>query len=405
MTTLPLAGIRVVDLSSVLMGPYASQWLADFGAEVIKVESPEGDSTRTTGPARETGMSAVFFGLNRSKKSVVIDLKSPDGQQALQQLIGTADVFMHNMRPQKLGKVGLGPATLRARFPRLVYAGLHGFSEDGPYGGKPAYDDIIQGLSGCADLMARQSGTMRYFPMTIADKTSGLVAAMAILAALMKRHASGQGCQVEIPMFETMAAFNLVEHFYGGHFDPPLSEPGYPRVLAEWRRPYRTADGHVCIMPYTDAHWRRFFEAAGQPGHAADPRFSSMSARTVNIGELYRITGEIVAQQDSAYWLELCERIEVPASRVNLLQDLPNDPHLKATGFFERLEDQSMGTLVFPGVPVRFDGERPPVGPAPRHGADTVSVLREAGLDEAQIASLLARGIVVSPNAKKGSTQ
>ena len=213
MSQLPLQGIRIVDASVVVMGPYASQWLADLGAEVIKVESPEGDSTRYTGPGHENGMSALFLGVNRNKKSVVIDLKKPEGPAALRQLIATADVFMHSMRPQKLGAVGLEPDALLAAFPRLVFAGLHGFTASGPYGGKPAYDDIIQGLSGSAALMAQQSGVARYFPCIAADKTSGLVAAMAIMAALMKRQATGVGGMVEVPMFETMVAFNLVENF------------------------------------------------------------------------------------------------------------------------------------------------------------------------------------------------
>lgn len=396
MTALPLAGIRVIDASVVVMGPYASQWLADFGAEVIKIESPGGDSTRQTGPTPEAGMAPIFLGVNRNKKSVVIDIKHPDGQAALQQLIGTADVFMHSMRPQKLGAVGLDPQQLRAAHPRLVYAGLHGFGEDGPYGGMPAYDDIIQGLSGNAALMAQQTGTARYFPTVTADKTSGLVAAMAIMAALLQRNVTGQGAFVEIPMFETMAAFNLVEHCYGDHFDPPLSAPGYPRVLADWRRPYRTADGHVCLLPYTDAHWQRFFTAAGAPELAADARFLNVASRTQHIDALYEITGRLVAGQGSAYWLELCGRLEIPAARMNELADLKSDPHLLATDFFSRVQDPAMGTLRFPGVPVRFDGVRPPVATPPRLGADTESVLRDAGLPAQRIAELIASGAVAT---------
>lgn len=396
MATLPLAGIRVVDASVVVMGPYASQWLADFGAEVIKIEPPQGDSTRHTGPGTEDGMSAIFLGVNRSKKSVVMNLKHPEGQATLRQLIGTADVFMHSMRPQKLAAVGLEPDSLRAAFPRLVYAGLHGFSEHGPYGGKPAYDDIIQGLSGNAALMAQQTGVARYFPTIAADKTSGLVAALAILAALMQRNSTGLGSFVEIPMFESMVAFNLVEHFYGEHFEPPLSAPGYPRVLADWRRPYRTADGHVCMMPYTDAHWQRFFAAVGKSDHADEERFQTMAARTRHIEALYEITGQLVAQHDTAYWLALCDRLEIPAARMNQLADLKQDEHLQATGFFEQVNDPAMGSLLFPGVPVLFDRQRPPMTLPPRLGADTQEVLLDAGISQERLAELLACGAVAS---------
>ena len=212
---LPLEGIRILDLSTVVLGPYASQILAEYGAEVIKIEAPEGDSTRRTGPSTEKGMGAIFLGVNRGKKSVVLDLKRPDRREALLRLAETADVLMHSIRPQKLAALGLDPQTVRARNPRLVYAGLHGFAEDGPYGGMPAYDDIIQGLSGCAGLMERQGGTAQYYPTIAADKTTGLVAAHAILAALLKRERDGEGSVLEVPMLESMVAFNLVEHLYG----------------------------------------------------------------------------------------------------------------------------------------------------------------------------------------------
>ena len=391
---LPLEGLRIVDASVVVMGPYASQWLADLGAEVIKVESPEGDSTRYTGPGHEHGMSALFLGVNRNKKSVVIDLKKPDGPKALRQLIATADVFMHSMRPQKLPAVGLDPESLMAEFPRLVFAGLHGFTASGPYGGKPAYDDIIQGLSGNAALMAQQSGVARYFPSIAADKTSGLVAAMAILAAVMKRQTTGQGGMVEVPMFESMVAFNLVENFYGEHFEPALSAPGYPRVLADWRRPYRTLDGHVCMMPYTNAHWQKFFVGVDRSDLAVDARFASMSARTQHIEALYETTGHIVSQHTTAHWLTLCERLEIPAARMNTLADLKSDPHLQATNFFAQLQDSAMGALRFPGVPVLFDGERPPVNGVPRLGEHTHAVFDQAGVAADTVSAWIANGTV-----------
>jgi len=378
---LPLDGIRILDLSTVVLGPYASQILAEYGAEVIKIETPEGDSTRRTGPSTEDGMGAIFLGVNRGKKSVVLDLKQPSGRETLLKLVDTADVLMHSIRPQKLAAIGLDPQALRTRNPKLVYVGLHGFGEDGPYGGMPAYDDIIQGLSGCAGLMERQSGTAQYYPTIAADKTTGLVAAHAILAALFKRERNGEGSFIEVPMLESMVAFNLVEHMYGHHFDPPLAAPGYPRLLNPYRKPFRTLDGYLCAMPYTDQHWKRFFLEAGEPALAEDPRFANISLRTKNIEALYEIADRIIPTRTTAQWLEVCARLEIPASRMNRLEDLQADEHLVATGFFQTLEDPSMGTLRFPGVPVQIDGRRLPVRMAPRLGEHTEEVLASVGVE------------------------
>ena len=282
-STTALGGIKVLDLTSVVFGPYASQILADYGAEVLKIESPEGDSTRHTGPRLEEGLSAIFLGVNRNKKSVCLNLKVADARLALLKLVDTADVFMHSVRPQKMAALGLDPETLRARNPRLIYAGLHGFGNGGAYAGRPAYDDIIQGLSGIADIMTIQSGTPRYLPTIAADKTCGVAAAHAILAALFQRERTGVGQFIEIPMYETMTSFVLVEHLYGHHLPGKSDEIGYPRVLTEWRKPYQTSDGHVCMMPYTDKHWWTFFSETGHPELAIDPRFTSISLRTRSI--------------------------------------------------------------------------------------------------------------------------
>lgn len=393
---MPLQGLRVLDLSSVIFGPLASQVLADYGAEVIKVEPPKGDSTRHTGPAPEPGMAAMFLGSNRSKKSLALDLKRPEARAALQALIATADVFMHSMRPQKLASLGVDPETLRARHPRLVYASLLGFLP-GPYAGRPAYDDVIQGMTGLADLMEQQGGEARYLPTIAADKTCAHVAAHAILAALWQRERTGQGAFVEVPMFESMVGFNLVEHFYGQHFEPPRSAPGYPRVLAPWRRPYRTADGLVAMMPYTDLHWRRFFAEVGAPQHAGDARFADIAARTAHIAELLELASGYTVQHSTAYWLAACERLEIPAAPVARLAELRGDEHLVATGFFEELQDASLGNVRFPGVAVRFDGQRPPVAMPPRLGEHTRALLAAAGLDAQQIEALVAQGAAIVP--------
>ncbi|MBC7505410.1 MAG: CoA transferase [Sandarakinorhabdus sp.] len=386
---LPLHGLKVIDLSSVVFGPYCAQWFADLGADVIKLEAPEGDSTRQTGPGLEPGMAALFVGCNRGKRGLVLDLKTAGGQAALDRLLATADVLLHSIRPQKLAALGLDPAALLARHPRLVFAGLHGFGEAGPYGGMPAYDDVIQGMSGTADLMARATGEPRYMPTIIADKVSGLTAGIAILAAIVRRQTTGKGGFVEIPMFETMVAFNFVEHFYGHHFDPPLGQLGYPRVMAPWRRPFATTDGHVCMLAYTDAHWRAFFTAAGVPGHLDDPRFATIATRTTHVDAIYAIVGALLSGRTTAEWLALLEDAQIPCAKVIGLADLESDPHLLATGFFQTVETPA-GVMKFPGVPVLFDGERPPVAVPPRLGGDTRAVLAEAGFSEADIAALLA---------------
>jgi len=390
--TRALGGVRVLDLSSVVFGPYASQILADYGADVVKVEAPAGDSTRRTGPAQEPGLAAIFLGLNRNKRSIVLDLKQPSAREALLALADQADVLMHSMRPAKMEALGLGPETLCARNPRLVYAGLYGFGAGGAYDGRPAYDDIIQGLSGLADLVDRQTGTPRYLPTVAADKTCGLVAAHAILAALFQRERTGRGQQLEVPMFESMASFALVEHYYGRHLGDEPGEAGYPRALTPNRRPCRTADGHICLMPYTDAHWRGFFIAAGRPDLAEDPRFADISARTRNIEALYELQAGIVAAHDTAYWLALCERLEIPAARINRLQDLENDPHLQSVDFFVPLESACGSRYRFVRNPVRMQHSQVPPAMPPRLGAPTREVLRQAGLDDARIDALLETG-------------
>ena len=393
-TSLPLQGLRVLDLSTVIFGPYAAQWLGDMGAEVIKIEAPGGDSTRRTGPHTEADMAAVFLGSNRNKLGVCLDLKSPEGRQALATLVATADVFMHNMRPQKIKALGFDAATLRAQHPRLVYASFHGYGEDGPYAGRPAYDDVIQGQSGIADLFHQRDGQPAYAPTVMADKTCALVGAMSIMAALLKRERTGDGCHVEIPMFETMTAFTLVEHLYGHHFEPPQGAPGYTRMAAAWRRPYPTADGFICMLPYTDTHWRRFFTDAGHPKLANDPRFTDIAARTAHIQELYANAATIALTRTTEEWVAYGLEHEIPMTPIGTLSGLTSDPHLQAVNFFSEHQDPGMGRVRWPGVPVKFDGVRPPVHIAPRLGEHNASVMQSAGYSAADVVRLTQQGVL-----------
>jgi crotonobetainyl-CoA:carnitine CoA-transferase CaiB-like acyl-CoA transferase len=388
----PLAGVRVLDLGNMLMAPYAAQWLGDLGAEVIKVEPPEGDTTRRIGPRAEPDMAATFLGLNRNKKSVVLNLKTPAGCDALRALADRADILLHNNRPQKMQALGLGPQALLQSNPRLVYACLHGFGAAGPYGGRPAYDDIIQGLCGLADLQGKRTGQPGYLPTVAADKTSGLVGAIAILAALSQRDRTGQGGYVEVPMFETMVGYTAIEHLYGRSFEPPLGETTYPRVMTPERRPFATADGHICAMPYTDANWASLFEVGGRPELTADPRFRGIAARTEHIGALYAALGEILLTRSSAEWLETLEQLQIPCAPVKSLDDLIDDPHLKAVGYFTELEMDDGPRVRFPGVAPLFDGERPPITRPPRLGEHTREVLLAAGLSEAAVEEVLQAG-------------
>ena len=388
----PLDGIRILDMTTVMLGPYATQMLGDYGADIVKIESPGGDSTRATGPALEPGMAATFIGANRSKRSVVLDLRQAEAREALMLLIDGADVLVYSMRPQKMAALGLAPEVLRARNPQLVVAAVHGFAEGGPYAGRPAYDDIIQGLCGLASLSELQGREPAYLPTVVCDKACALYATQAILIALVARGRSGLGSYVEMPMLESMVNFTLVEHFYGRHFRPPLGEAGYSRMLTVWRRPYRTRDGHVCIVPYSDSHWRRFFNEAGRPEVMADARFQGIAARTRNIDALYAELAACVAGRSTAEWLAACDRLDIPAAPYNRLADLERDPQLAQTGYFTTLVDPAMGDIVTPAAPLKFDGATARPTLPPRLGQHTVEVLAQAGFDGAHIEKLLASG-------------
>jgi len=382
---LPLSGVRVLDLSTVIFGPYASMTLADYGAEVIKIESPQGDPTRYIGPADEAGMAAIFLGVNRNKKSVVLDLKTRHGLDALHALIDTADILIHNIRPQKLPALGLDAEPLLQRNSRLIHVSLNGFGKNGAYAGQPAYDDIVQGLSGASALMQGQTGAPGYLPMVMADKIGALTAVHAILAAVMRRERTGRGQIVEVPLFEAMTSCVLAEHYFGGHLPQSSHPKGYSRLLSSDRRPFPTRDGYVCMMPYSDADWQRFFTNSGFPEHAQDPRFQSLRLRTQNTDALYSVAGEILKTRETAYWLQNLPAWDIPASRVNALDDLESDPHLASVGFFQDIPDGNNGVYRYPRSPMHIEGMHVPLARPPKLGEHTEELLRTTRLSEALI--------------------
>jgi crotonobetainyl-CoA:carnitine CoA-transferase CaiB-like acyl-CoA transferase len=393
----PLAGYRVLDVTTVLLGPYAAMWLADLGADVIKVEAPPaGDSTRHVGPNRHRGMSGPFLQTNRNKRSIALDLKQESGRAALRALVRTADVFLHNMRPSAIGKLGFGYADVAKVKPDIVYCGAYGYSQKGPYAARPAYDDLIQAHAGLAALAQKVDGAPRFAPTVMVDKMVGLTTAMSILAALLHRQRTGEGQAIEVPMFETLAAFLSVEHLYGRVFDPPIGNTGYGRLLTPYRRPYRSKDGFVAILPYTDRHWRGFFDIVGRAELADDPRFADLPARTANIDALYRIVDECAVEKTNVEWLAACQAREIPCAPVTDIEDLPEDEHMRAVGLFQKQAHPTEGDLLLAGVPVTFSASpTDPLRPAPRFGEHGPALLREAGMTEAEIAAMRAAGALL----------
>lgn len=393
----PLHGIRVVELTSVVLGPWACQFLGDMGADVIKIEAPRGDSNRTLGAARHPGMAALYLSCNRNKRSVVLDLKKPGARDALLQLVATADVFVHNNRPQVMTKLGLEYADLKKVNPRIIYCGAYGYSKRGPYGAKGALDDSIQAASGIAMLNERVLGEPRYLPTVVADKTTAMTVVYAVLAALFHRERSGEGQDIEVPMFETMVHFVMGEHLWGMTFDPPIGGPGYTRLMSQERRPYPTRDGYIAILPYLDAHWAVFCEVVGRPDLLADPRFRTLADRVRHIDATYAETAKIMATRTTQEWLDLFGRTSVPTIVVNSLEELASDPHLEAVGFWKSVDHPTEGKLRLPAFPVNFGAT--PAGierHAPRLGEHTREVLGEAGLDGGAIEALLANGAAMT---------
>jgi crotonobetainyl-CoA:carnitine CoA-transferase CaiB-like acyl-CoA transferase len=392
----PLAGVKVLDLTSVLMGPYATQIFADLGADVIKIESPDGDTTRALPPTIGPRRGGMFLNVNRGKRSLALDLKLPAARAVVLRLARDSDVFIHSMRAAAIGRLGLDYAALKAANDKIIFANLYGFGRGGPYADYPAYDDIVQAASGLASLQDRLTGNgPGYVASAVADKIAGLTGAYAVMAALFARERTGLGQEIEVPMFETMASFVMAEHLCGAITEPPSGPPEYPRVTAPDRRPYRTKDGHIGLMVYNDKQWRAFFDLIGNPDWSRDPMFASMTSRTHNIGAVLGKLGEVIMTRTTDEWMAAFRTAEIPAMPILSTSDLLVDPHLAETGFWHRA-DSDLGPVRMPGIPTRFSetpGEIGDIGPA--LGGDGAEVLGEAGFSAAEIDGLRAAGALI----------
>ncbi len=376
-----LEGIRIVDLTSVVFGPYCTQTLADMGADVIKVEPPTGDQFRMAGrPAKTPLMGPCHMTLNRGKRSVVLDLKDAEDHRAMGDLLAGADVFVHNVRAQAIERLGFGYDAVKALNPNIIYVHCVGFGSDGPYADLQAYDDVIQAATGTATLLPRVDGDPRprYVPSLIADKVAGLHGAYAVLAAYIHRLRSGEGQHVEVPMFEAFTQFMMEEHLFGAVFDPPTSPAGYARQIDPDRQPFPTKDGYISIVPYTDQSWAKVFAVLGKPAVLDDERLSNPILRMKNSALLYQAIADLTPARTSAEWVEAFHAVQIPAMPVRDLNDMKDDPHLKATGFFRRREHPTEGTYFEMRPPVRF-GAAPDIAiePAPLLGEHTAAVKAE----------------------------
>lgn len=395
----PLRGIRVIDLTQMLLGPYATQVLADFGADVVKIEPKSGDGRRTIGPARHAGMTSQFLHVNRGKRSIVVDLKHAQGRALVLRLCESADVLVHNSRREAMARLGLAYDDVARVKPDIVYCAAVGFGEGGPYATQPAYDDMIQGLAAVPSLNERLMGAPYYAPFNLSDRICGMVFVQTILAALVSRGRTGAGQSVELPMFETMAEFVLSEHMWGHTFVPPIEGMGAARLFE--RKPSPTRDGHICFWIGTDAQCVRMFEALGRPDLKSDERFRARAERNRNLAAFYEIVDAILATKTTAEWIAVLQARDVPAMPLNSLEGLMHDPHLEAVGFFRSVRHPTEGEIVDTALPAKWSATPPSEPqPAPRLGEHTFELLREAGMSGEEIEAMALSGVVQMPDDK-----
>jgi len=390
----PLTGVRVLDLTTVVMGPYATQILADFGADVIKVEPLEGDVMRQAWPFRNPGMGAIFLNVNRNKRSVALDLKKDSAREACLALARGADVLVYNIRPQAMTRLKLGYEEVKKVNPKIIYVGCFGYSQRGPYAAKAAYDDMIQGASGLPWLLQTQGASEpRYAPRLVVFRSVGQQVASAVSAALYHREKTGKGQRVDVPMWEHLLQIVLSDHLGGYTFDPQKGEPGYLRILTPDRRPYQTQDGYVCALIYNDKQWKSFFDIIGRPEMLKRPEFATHDARSQNYQAAYAMIAEEMKQRPTAFWLEALERGDIPVQRMNSLDDIVADPHLNAIGYLQLVDHPSEGRIRMLAVPSEWSESKPEYRRhAPRLGEHTREVLAEAGLSNDKIQALIETG-------------
>ena len=382
----PLSGLKVLELTSVVLGPWAAQSMADMGADVIKIEAPFGDSNRQLGASRNPGMAALYLSNNRNKRSLVLDLKQESARDALLAIVKDCDVFLHNNRPQVMTKLRLEYEDIKSVNENIIYCGTYGYSKDGPYGEKGALDDSIQAASGIAALNELVLGEPRYLPTVVADKTTAITVVYSILAALFHRERTGVGQEIEVPMFETMVSFVMAEHIWGEVFEPKLGEAGYTRLMSHHRKPYKTKDGYIAVLPYMNNHWQTFCEKAEREDLIEDERFKDLSSRVKNIDDTYSETGKILATKTTQEWLDIFAETKVPVIVVNSLEDLFHDPHLEAVDFWQSYEHPTEGQLKMPGFPSKFSKTPASIRKhAPKLGEHSKEILAEAGIDEETI--------------------
>ncbi len=392
----PLHGIKILDLTTVVMGPFATQILAELGADVIKIEPHDGDNMRHPGPMKNPGMGYMFLGLNRGKRGIVLDLKQPAGREAMLRLVTGADVLIYNVRPQAMARLGLSYEEVSAINPRILYVGAYGYSQAGPYAAKAAYDDLIQGIAGVPWLVSKTGARPNYAPVNLADRLTGLHAVYTVSAALFQRSRTGRGQSIEVPMFESVAHFVLGDHIAGFSWDPAEGEGGYQRLLA--RKPYPTSDGHLCVLVYNDKQWRSFLGAIGRLELMKDPRYATQASRAANIHDIYAFLTELFRTRSTAEWIALLESVDIPVAPMNTVEDVVHDPHLTQSGFFATEQHPSEGALRAMRTPTTWSESQPDTPrPAPRLGEHSAEVLREAGYTDAEIGELARTGVTKLP--------
>ena len=390
-----LRGVKVLDLTTVVLGPYATRFLGDLGAEVIKLEALEGDLFRTVEPARSPGMGSAFMATNRNKRSLAVDLRTPAGQEILNRLVGSVDVVIHNMRPNAATRLGLSYEDVRAINPRAVYCFSPGYGQGGPRSDEPAYDDPVQAAAGAAFLNVDCAGEPRFFRTIIGDKVAGMHLAIAALAGLVARAASGRGTCIEAPLFESLVSFLLLEHLQGEAFDPALGPMGYARLTSRYRKPFKTLDGYISILPYNTTHWQRFLELIGQAELGEHVNITDPTQRSLSIDRLYQLIEDAAPKRTTQAWLDDLRARDIPCAPVNSLTNVLKDSHLNAVGMFPIVEHPSEGRMRMVRSPLRVSGlDDVPDAPAPRLGGDTAAILSELLFDEDEIAALSAAGIV-----------